>query len=209
MQTAQTVTPRPARGSLSPAWARAGRAAGVVLLATVAGAVGGLVLVTLVATRLLGFQLLTVASDSMAPAINAGDLVVVRPVAIDAVDEGDVVLFETGGDSVPVVHRVVGINEVELQLRDPATGRVESTTVRSLVTRGDANPAPDNGEVEAEDLRGEVWFRVPGAGAVAGRSMVLVTAAALGLSLAAWLAYEVALHLRDARRRPRRDADVL
>jgi len=179
-----------------------------VLLATVAGAVGGVVLVTLVATRLLGFQLLTVASDSMAPAINAGDLVIVRPVAIDTVDEGDIVLFEAGGDSVPVVHRVIGINEVELQLRHPATGSVESTTARTLITRGDANPAPDNGEVEADDLRGEVWFRVPGAGAVAGRSMVLVSAAALGLSLAAWLAFEVALRFRDSRNTSRRDADV-
>jgi signal peptidase len=175
------------------------RLLGTAIGALVLGLLVGAVIIVVVATRFFGFSVLTVSSGSMAPAIEAGDLIVVRPVAIDTVDEGDVVLFESGGDRIPTVHRVIGINELELQVRDAATGETAVYTDFRLVTQGDANDAPDNAEVTADRLQGEVWFRIPNAGALAGQGIALGFALALGLTIAAWVIYEVAVRVKDRR----------
>ena len=120
-------------------------------------ALGGLLL-AVVATRVFDFEVLTVRSGSMEPAIARGDLIVVKPQAIERVNEGDIVLFAAGGDGIPTVHRVVGINEIEFRVTDTATGAVDSSFDYRLVTKGDANPEPDTAEVDASRLRGEVWF---------------------------------------------------
>ena len=135
----------------------------------------------------------------MAPAIESGDLIVVKPTAIEGVGVGDIVLFESGGDGVLTVHRVIGVNEISLEIRDSAAGTTTTTTDYRLVTRGDANPAPDNAEVTSGDLRGEVWFRVPKAGALAGRGVVVALGVALGLAVGAWAVFEMVLKVRDRR----------
>ena len=178
------------------------RIAGGVLLALVAGLAAGALVAAVVATRFFDFEVLTVSSGSMAPAIESGDLVVVRPVAIDTVETGDVVLFEAGGDDVPTLHRVIGVNEIEIHIRDAATGLVETSTHPRLVTMGDANPAPDSREVTAEQLRGRVWFTVPNAGAVAGAGIVVLFGALLALTVLAWVAWEIVLRVRDSREAP-------
>lgn len=167
------------------------RALGIGLVGTVLGlALGGLLL-AVVATRVFDFEVLTVRSGSMEPAIARGDLIVVKPQAIDRVNEGDIVLFASGGDGIPTVHRVVGINEIEFRVSDTATGEAESSFDYRLVTKGDANPEADTAEVDASRLRGEVWFTVPGAGGVAGWPLQYVLFGVAGLSLAGWACWEV------------------
>ena len=168
--------------------------------AAVLGLAIGAVIVVLVATRLFDFQVLTVSSGSMAPAIAAGDLVVVRPVSIDKVKEGEVVLFTTGGDEIPTLHRVIGINEIEIQLIDRATEEVEVLADFRLVTKGDANPVADTGEVTSDDLRGRVWFTIPNVGALGGVGLVIVSGLLLGLAGVAWGIWEISLRVRDSRR---------
>ena len=146
--------PRPNRFSVPGSLRLAGIATGALILGVVAGAI----LLTLVATRFFDFHVLTVTSGSMAPVINSGDLIVTRPVPISEIEEGDIILFQSGGDRIPTVHRVIGINEIELQLIDRATGATEVSVDRRLLTMGDSNPAPDTGEVTADRLLGEVWF---------------------------------------------------
>jgi signal peptidase I len=166
---------------------------GIAALAIAGTAVGlafGAMLVAIVATRLFGFEMLTVRSSSMEPAISRGDLIVVRPTAMANVTEGDVVLFAAGGDGIPTVHRVAGINEVELRIRDAATGETDIQTSYRLVTKGDANEQPDIQEVTESQLRGEVWFTVPGAGELTGLPLQWLLLGFAGLSLAAWAAWE-------------------
>jgi signal peptidase len=151
----------------------------------------GSLLVAVVATRVFDFELLTVRSGSMSPAIGPGNLIVVKPVAIDRVEEGEVVLFAAGGDRIPTVHRVAGINEIELHIRDAATGDVDVRTDYRLVTKGDANPAPDLDEVTADRLRGEVWFVAPGAGAITGLPLQNLLLGVAATSLLAWGAWEL------------------
>ncbi|MGD9934259.1 MAG: signal peptidase I [Dehalococcoidia bacterium] len=173
------------------------RVAGIATGALALGAAAGAILLILVATRFFDFHVLTVTSGSMAPAINSGDLIVTRPVPISDIEEGDIILFQSGGDRIPTVHRVIGINEVELQIVDRASGTTAVSVDRRLLTMGDSNPAPDTGEVTADRLLGEVWFEVPAAGAIAGRGIVVVFAVAFGLAIAAWAVWEIVIRLRD------------
>src|SRR5690606_34504354 len=97
----------------------------------------------------------------------------------------------------PTVHRVAGINEVEFQVRDPATGEVDVSRSYGLVTQGDANDLPDTWEVTASDLRGEVWFSVPGAGDLTGLPLQWILLGFAAVSLAAWAAWEWRHHRRQ------------
>lgn len=166
---------------------------GAVLAATgiAAGGVIAALLVAIVATRFFDFSILTVRSDSMAPAIASGDLIVVKPVAINDASPGDVVLFASGGDAIPTVHRVVGVNTVEIELRDATGAAAEILTEYRLVTQGDSNPLPDASEVTASNLRGEVWFTIPNGGAMAGLPLQFVLTATAALITTAWVGWEL------------------
>ncbi len=160
-------------------------------LTLIAGSLFGLLfgcaVVVFLATRFFGFGVLTITSGSMAPAIEPGDIVVVKPAAIDDVETGDIVLFTQGSDNVPTLHRVAGINEVETHITSRSTGAETTVTEYRLVTQGDANPAPDASSVTRDDLRGELWFRVPG-GRLHGLSvqgLLFLVAGCFGM---AWLA---------------------
>lgn len=151
---------------------------------------GGLLLIV-TATRLIDFHILTVRSDSMAPSISSGDLIVVKPLSIADVAVGDVILFASGGDAIPTVHRVTGINTVQVEVRDPSGDALETVTEHRLVTQGDSNPLPDASEVTAANLRGEVWFIIPNGGAMAGLPIQFLLLAVASAVTAGWFAWEV------------------
>ncbi len=173
------------------------RRAAMVLAAILSGLLLGAILVAGLAGRLFDYRVLTVTSDSMAPAIRAGDLIIVRPLGIDAVRPGNIVVFHAGGDSIPTVHRVVGINEVELVIRDPSGTELERITERRLLTKGDNNPAPDPGEVTAASLVGSVWVTVPRLGMVAGLPLQYASLALAAATLCAWAAWELRRRFRS------------
>ena len=192
MAAITTAPPRPPTGAL---FARILAIAGALAL----GVAAGLIIVMLVATRLFDYQVLTVSSGSMSPVLETGDLIVVKPASTDDVSEGDVVLFKSGGDRIPTVHRVVGVNEIETRIRDSTTGGIEVSTERRLVTQGDANAEPDGREVTGEQLRGQVWFSIPNAGAIAGTGLAPAMGIVFGGAIAAWAAWEIALRLKSRR----------
>lgn len=109
----------------------------------------------LVACVVAGATPLVVVSGSMAPAINVGDLIVVRSTPIEAVEPGDVVTFrDSDRDGDLVTHRVVSVTLA-------ASGR-------EVVTRGDRNTAVERWSVEAHGEVGRFVVRVPRLGYVAG-----------------------------------------
>jgi signal peptidase len=168
------------------------------LLAGAAFGLGlGLLLLALLATRFLGFSVIAVNSDSMAPAISRGDAIVVKPVAPADIEPGDVILFRSGGDAIPTVHRVVGVHEFEARITSRSTGLTTVSTSYRFATRGDGNPLPDAVSVPAEDVLGEVWFTVPTAGAAFGVPARLILLGAAGAFATTWLALEVHRHRKD------------
>jgi signal peptidase len=93
----------------------------------------------------LGFNLSIVGSGSMKPAMDVGDIVIVREIAADDIHEDDVILYKK--ESSMTIHRII-----EIQHDNPSI---------SFVTKGDANSAPDPVPVHPEQIVGEVVFRIP------------------------------------------------
>jgi signal peptidase len=171
---------------------------GGIIARSLAGLGLGL-LITLAFLHLAGgWRVVAVSSDSMAPAIDRGDLLLVRPVPPADIDNGDVILFTTGERTrIEVVHRVASIVTINLSVPQP-DGSMATTTAYRFTTKGDANNLGDPGQVDQRDVLGRVYAVLPGLGGpVLAFSLPTVFAAlavAIGLL---WLAYEVA----GARRR--------
>ena len=107
------------------------------------GAVIALVVVLLLVGQLLGQPILLgyVATDSMEPAIDAGDGFVAIPgLVADSPEEGDVVVFEAR----------------ELNGGGLTTHRVVDETEEGYVTRGDANPFTDQDGGEPHVTEGQI-----------------------------------------------------
>lgn len=117
-----------------------------------------------------GAKCFAVQSDSMAPTIRRGDVVFVRAVSFDALQEGDVISAQfPQGDGV-FTHRILQID----------------TQNRQVTTRGDANMSNDPEATTAERIIGKVWFSVPWLGFLSlylqNRVFVyILLAAAIGL----------------------------
>ncbi|MBX6342348.1 MAG: signal peptidase I, partial [Thermomicrobiaceae bacterium] len=153
-------------------------------------ALAGLILAAL-ATQFFGFHALAIQTGSMRPALEPGDLILTRPVAIDRVKDGDIVLFESGDDRhVLVAHRVAGIVTLTTNVTDSATGKVTVERTRMLRTRGDANRTADAGLVGQDRLRGVVWLTIPRVGRIlADYPVQLALAVVAALSGAAWVVW--------------------
>jgi signal peptidase I len=70
-----------------------------------------------------------------------GDVLVVKGISQDDIKVGDVIVYNRAGLSVPIVHRVIDIED------------------GTLTTKGDHNQIPDYWQVER--IRGEAIFRIP------------------------------------------------
>lgn len=133
-------------------------------------------------TKPLGYRVLVDHSDSMAPAIRAGDVLITKVVPPRKAKVGDVVSFHSPIGGRFLTHRVV-------------SRRLEPGGRWSFVTRGDANTGVERWGVEADGRIGRVSTRLPKAGyAMAWLGQPLgrfVFVAAGGLALAALLARRI------------------
>jgi signal peptidase I len=115
----------------------------------------------------LGWSPTLVTSGSMEPLVTPGDVVMVRPVAVDELTANTVVLFERA-EGERVLHRIVE------QLPDGTFG-----------TQGDANSVPDSEVLTAEQVRGAAVLAVPWVGRpslwLAERRVVHLVVGAVGL----------------------------
>ncbi|MET0854758.1 MAG: signal peptidase I [Microterricola sp.] len=115
-----------------------------VVLVVSAVAITALVVVP----RIAGASPYTILTGSMRPDMPPGTIVVVKPLPFDQIRHGDVITYQIeSGKPMVVTHRVVGTELVDGETR--------------LVTRGDANEAPDVVSVREEQVKGVVWYHVP------------------------------------------------
>jgi signal peptidase I len=170
------------RGGARPAVPPARRSAGA-LLATAATVLLVLGAAGVVALRATGLEPLTVLTGSMRPALDPGDLVLVRSVRADAVRPGDVITFRSPAhaDGRTFTHRL------------RRTTRLADHRV-AMVTQGDANPAPERWAIAADGRVGVVRAVVPAVGSVVrpvgegpGRGVLLALLTLAGSACALWL----------------------
>ena len=94
--------------------------------------------------RLLGVQ-----SQSMAPVLNIGDAVIIRPTIFETLRTGDIVTYRLQPGAAEITHRIAIIN----------------AQTKRFVAQGDANTDPD-GELSAAMVSGKVIAVAPHLGQV-------------------------------------------
>lgn len=148
---------------------------GVVVLLAVAEAY----LLTVYAMR-TWMPLYAIPSNSMAPTLNVGDLVVVRGVEPKAIGVGDIIVFNVpeayaGLSPSPVIHRVVAVEW--------------SGDTPYFRTKGDNSRDVDPWLVPAENVLGVYVARVPFVGYVVLALKTPLVLAASASALVVWMLY--------------------
>lgn len=160
----------------------------------------GLAALTVGIPALIGGAPLTILSGSMSPALQPGSLIVVKPTPVDEIAVGDVITFQLdSGRPTLVTHRVIA------RITDTASGEIR------FVTQGDANNAPDANPVSPVQIRGTVWYMIPGLGwanqVINGemRTWLVPLIAGVLFAYAGWM---LVSGLGERRRRPRSEHPV-
>jgi len=104
-----------------------------------------MVLAVWASTGLFGFYPTIIASGSMRPTMDVGDLAMVIPVDPSKIQVGDVIQYWQNGEMT--LHRVVDIQQTE------------GATL--FITKGDDNPTPDSDPVIPAQIRGKLIFTIP------------------------------------------------
>ena len=171
--------------------------AGVLVAALAFVVIGGLILVP----RAMGWQGIVVLSGSMEPALKTGGLAFVQPLSREQVDHlkpGDIITFRNSTVPGLISHRIVRINPGD-------NGPM-------FMTKGDANPQPDDGQVAAASVVGKVRFSVPYLGRLVQRlhnrsTYLLFLGIPAGMLIAGEL-WNIASELQRARREETEPGDV-
>lgn len=98
----------------------------------------------------MGYKPLSILSGSMRPNLEVGDMIFVKSIDGDKVQEGDVITFWVDEDTL-VTHRVV-----EIMQQDDGN--------RVYRTKGDANNVEDHQLVAESQLLGKLMFDIPKGG---------------------------------------------
>lgn len=95
-------------------------------------------------TGLLGFTPTVIASGSMQPTLNVGDMVIVLSTPAKTIKIGDIIQYQTAQE--PTIHRVID--------------KYEAGGTTWFITQGDANNAPDD-PVNERQVMGKVVLTIP------------------------------------------------
>ena len=108
------------------------------------------ILVVLVGFSIGAFRVspIVIATNSMYPAIERGDIVIRDELDIEKAKIGDVIVYDLNGASI--IHRIIQINKTS-----------EGTF---FVTKGDNNASPDALYVEESQIHGKIVTTIPKAG---------------------------------------------
>lgn len=93
-----------------------------------------------------GWRTEVVISGSMEPAIQTGNVVIVRPLVPDTIRKGDIIMYSSLDRKSLTTHRVVN---------------VKSEQGLQFITRGDANNNPDVNPVLPDQIVGIVALNIP------------------------------------------------
>ena len=104
------------------------------------------VLMVWTSTGLLGFYPTTIASGSMRPTLDVGDIAITIQTRPETIKVGDIIQYWREGEAAPTIHRVVEI--------------YESGGTTHIITKGDANTAPDDPITTTQTI-GKVIYTIP------------------------------------------------
>lgn len=116
--------------------------------------------------------IMVVPSESMVPTLNVGDIVIVKGVDPKTITIGTIIIFQSPGGSIDIIHRVIRITEVGGMLY--------------FTTKGDHNPSPDpwSPGVPEQNVKGVLVGKIPYVGYI-----TLALQGPLGVVLVAFLIF--------------------
>ena len=97
-------------------------------------------------TGLLGFTPTIIASGSMQPTLNVGDIAIVVSTPAKTIKIGDIIQYRTAQNQEPTIHRVID--------------KYQSGGLTWFITQGDANNAPDD-PINEKQVTGKVVLTIP------------------------------------------------
>ena len=112
-----------------------------------------------------GTPWVAVASESMKPALEVGDLVIVQGAPASEIKEGEIIVFNMPGDNSYTVHRVV-------------TKELLANGTYRFRTKGDAAPE-DPDWIPEQNVHGRVLYRIPYVGWLALDPTILIIVIAI------------------------------
>lgn len=157
--------------------------------------ISAVAILVVVVPHLVGGTALTVLTNSMAPRFPPGTLIVIKPTPIDEISIGSVLTYQIeSGKPAVISHRVI-------ERRITENGDV------TFITKGDNNTDADPNPVTAIQVKGTLWFAIPGLGwvnnAVNGEARGIIVPIVAGL-LFAYGAWTLVSSVRERRKRNRR-----
>jgi signal peptidase len=178
-QRTTAVPARPLAPTGTNRWLRAAQtlSVGAVTIALVA-------VTSVLALPAFGLRSAVVVSASMSPALHTGDLVIVRQIPARQLEVGDIARIDLVGDG-GTTHRVVAISA--------RTGQLLVTT------RGDANTATEQWDLDPDLTVGRVQLHIPWVGRIASRVGTAVPRNAVTVAVVVLAAVVVASALRSRR----------
>ena len=95
---------------------------------------------------IFGFRQYIVATGSMEPNYNIGDLIIVKEVKENEINVGDVITYSMGNGTETISHRIINITNKD--------GKVQ------YETKGDNNNSPDSDLVSYNQVQGRIIFKI-------------------------------------------------
>jgi signal peptidase len=121
----------------------------VSLSAVLMVAVAAIAALVIVVPFAVGGSALTVLTNSMAPNLPPGTLVVIRPASVDDIRVGDVITYQIESGKPAVISHRVTTRSVDL------SGEV------TFITKGDNNAVADPNPIREVQIKGKVWYAIP------------------------------------------------
>ena len=154
---------------------------GIALSGALLLLVAALAVMLIVVPKVTGATPLTVLTNSMAPGLPPGTLIVIRPTDADELRIGDVATYQMrAGESAVITHRIIAISS-------------SSAGGRTFTFKGDNNGVEDSEPVVEERIRGRLWYSLPFIGyvnnalGVHGKAWAVPAAAVLLLAYSGYM----------------------
>jgi signal peptidase len=167
---------------------------GVSLSAVVFAMVLSVAVLVVIAPLVVSGQPLTVLTNSMAPKLPPGTLIVIKPTPLERIEVGDVLTYQIeSGQPAVISHRVIS-----------RAVNLEGET--TFITQGDNNDSPDAQPVSAVQVKGTLWYAIPYLGwvnnAINGEARSAITPPLVAI-LFVYAAYTVVASVRARYKRRR------